>query len=96
MTKTVKFDENGRRSEIELQMHQLNTQGSILIAKWDPENGIKQVPGGTSTPAESDPSVVSLRNRTFIVLIALVIINNIFENRMENCSCIFFRLILTE
>lgn len=72
MTRSVKFDENGRRSEIEIQIFDLNTQGSVLVGTWDTENGIKQAPGSGSTPAESDPAAISLRNRTFIVLTALV------------------------
>lgn len=72
MTKSVKFDENGRRSEIELQLFQLNTQGPISIATWDTENGIKSTISSSAVPAESDPALISLRNRTFIVLTALV------------------------
>lgn len=72
MTKSVKFDENGRRSEIEIQIFSLNTQGSTMIGTWDPEEGIKQVLTISPIPAEGDPAAMSLRNRTFIVLTALV------------------------
>lgn len=72
MTKSVKFDENGRRSEIELQLFELNNQGPISIATWDTEYGIKSTKSSDAPPAESDPALMSLRNRTFIVLTALV------------------------
>lgn len=73
MTKSVKFDENGRRSEIEIQIFELNTQGPISIATWDTEYGVKKSTSSIVVPAESDPELISLRNRTFIVLTALVI-----------------------
>lgn len=73
MTKSVKFDENGRRSEIEVQIFELNPQGPISIAIWDTEYGVKQSMSSSVVPAESDPALISLRNRTFIVLTALVI-----------------------
>lgn len=68
MTKSVKFDENGRRSEIEVQISALTPQGSIQIATWDTEYGIKSfsVPGVTTSGGDV------LRNRTFIVLISEV------------------------
>ncbi|XP_031634001.1 glutamate receptor ionotropic, kainate 2-like isoform X2 [Contarinia nasturtii] len=70
MTKNVKFDENGRRSEFELQIFQLTTQGPIMIATWSSDDGIKQM--GSSTPETvGDSTAMSLRNRTFIVLTAL-------------------------
>lgn len=72
MTKSVKFDENGRRSEIEIQIFELNTQGNVLIGTWDPEEGIKKVLSISPIPVEGDPALQSLRNRTFIVLTALV------------------------
>lgn len=72
MTKSVKFDENGRRSEIEIQLFDLNSQGSSLIGTWSPDEGIKQVLGASTMPIEGDAVVNSLKNRTFIVLTALV------------------------
>lgn len=72
MTKSVKFDENGRRSEIEIQLFELNAQGSSLIGTWDPVDGLKQVLKIEPTPTEGDPAAQSLKNRTFIVLTALV------------------------
>lgn len=70
MTKSVQFDENGLRSEIEVQISSLNTQGVVPIATWDTENGIKAIPG--AGPVDAGPAM-SLSNRTFIVLIALVL-----------------------
>ena len=72
MTKSVKFDENGRRSEIEIQLFELNSQGSSLIGTWSPDEGIKQVLATSTVPIEGDAVVNSLKNRTFIVLTALV------------------------
>lgn len=68
MTKSVKFDENGRRSEFEIQISALTTQGTVQISTWDPEYGIKSmpIPGITSSGGDA------LRNRTFIVLISIV------------------------
>lgn len=71
MTKSVKFDENGRRSEIEIQVSSLTSQGLITIATWNPENDIIKVDVPPSPPI-ADNVGLSLRNRTFIVLIALV------------------------
>lgn len=72
MTKTVQFDENGLRSEIEVHIYSLNTQGAVQTATWDSEFGIKHIPGTEATPIEGDSAAMSLRNRTFIVLTALV------------------------
>lgn len=72
MTSDVKFDENGRRSEIEVQIYTLNTQGAVQIGTWDTEFGIRPIPGADAGPVEGDSTVMSLRNRTFIVLTALV------------------------
>lgn len=72
MTSSVKFDENGRRSEIEVQIYTLNTQGAVQIGTWDIEFGIRQIAGADAGPVERDSTVMSLRNRTFIVLTALV------------------------
>ncbi|XP_055300709.1 glutamate receptor ionotropic, kainate 2-like isoform X1 [Sitodiplosis mosellana] len=71
MTKSVKFDENGHRSEIEIQIFELSSQGSTLLGTWDPEDGIKQILSISPIPVEGDPAAMSLRNRTFIVLTAL-------------------------
>lgn len=72
MTKSVKFDENGRRSEVEVQVSTLNSLGLTQIATWDTENGITKIESGIPAPASEDSTVASLRNRTFIVLTALV------------------------
>lgn len=72
MTKSVKFDENGRRSEIEIQVSTLSSQGSTPIATWDNENGIKHIESPAPPPGTEDSSISSLQNRTFIVLTALV------------------------
>lgn len=68
MTKNVKFDVNGRRSEINIQISALTTEGSVQIATWDSDYGIKSspIPGVTTSGADV------LRNRTFIVLISIV------------------------
>lgn len=68
MTKSVKFDENGRRSEIEIQISSLTTQGSVKIATWDADYGIKSIPVAGITTSGGDV----LRNSTFIVLISIV------------------------
>lgn len=67
----MKFDENGRRSEIEIKVSSLTPQGLITIATWSTENGIMKVDVPPSPPIADDVAL-SLRNRTFIVLIALV------------------------
>lgn len=77
MTKSVKFDENGRRSEIEIQVSTLSSQGSTPIATWDSENGIKHIENPAPPPGTEDSSILSLQNRTFIVLTALVSKENI-------------------
>lgn len=74
ITKSVKFDENGRRSEIEVQISELNTQGVVPVATWNIESGIKTIAENVPSAPE-DSSLVSLKNRTFIVLTSLVNIN---------------------
>lgn len=68
MTKNVKFDANGRRSEITVQISSLTTEGSIKIGTWDTEYGVKSLPIPGITTSGTDV----LRNRTFIVLISIV------------------------
>lgn len=70
ITKSVRFDENGLRSEIEVQIFTLDTQGLVPTGSWSTEAGIKRLPGNTA-PTE-DTSIISLKNRTFIVLTSLV------------------------
>lgn len=70
ITKSVKFDENGLRTEIEVQIFTLDTQGLVPTGSWSTEVGIKRLPDNTA-PTE-DTSVISLKNRTFIVLTSLV------------------------
>lgn len=82
MTKTVKFNENGQRTEFEIQIFELNTQGPVIIATWNTGDGIKQSPSIRAIPVVADSAAMSLRNRTFIVLTALVRL------------CLFFSLIL--
>lgn len=72
ITKSVTFDESGRRSEIEVQIFNLNTAGATLIATWDTENGINNIPITGANLVDGDSAAMSLRNRTFIVLTALV------------------------
>lgn len=64
----MKFDVSGKRTEIIVQISSLTTEGSIQIATWDVDFGIKATPiaGATSTGTEN------MRNRTFIVLISIV------------------------
>lgn len=85
MTKSVKFDENGRRSEIEIQIFGLNTQGGTMIGTWDPVDGIKKILSSSPDVIEGDPVALSLRNRTFIVLTALVTIFN-FHFHVSYCK----------
>lgn len=68
MTKNVQFDVNGRRTEINVQISSLTSEGSIKIATWDADYGIKATPiaGAISTVTEN------FLNRTFIVLISMV------------------------
>lgn len=79
MTKSVQFDENGRRSEFDIQISSLTTGGSIQIATWNPEIGIKSIP----VPGIMSSGVDVLRNRTFIVLISIVCYD-IFMNFKSN------------
>lgn len=83
MTKSVQFDENGRRSEIDIQISSLTTQGPIQIATWNTELGVKSIPVAGITTTGSDV----LRNRTFIVLISMVC-NGRFENCKSNMNFI--------
>lgn len=70
ITKSVKFDENGLRSEFEAQIFRLDTQGLVPTGSWSTENGITRLLDN-SAPTE-DVSAISLKNRTFIVLTSLV------------------------
>lgn len=98
MTKSVKFDENGRRSEIEIQIFSLNTQGAVQVGTWDTEYGIRHAPGGGESLPEGDSAAMSLRNRTFITLTALVSLNYIFklQRNVKLKYKIIFRLHLME
>lgn len=71
ITKSVQFDENGLRSEFEVQILTLNTLGLVPIATWTTEFGVKKLPDAAPAAAE-DPSAISLKNRTFIILTSLV------------------------
>lgn len=66
----MKFDENGHRSEFEVQVSQLNIQGVVPVATWNIEGGVKPL-AEIEIPAE-DSTLMSLKNRTFIVLTSLV------------------------
>lgn len=86
MTKSVKFDENGRRSEIEVQISALTTLGSVQIATWHTENRIKSMPVPGITTSGADV----LRNKTFIVLISIVswenkVLNYEINNDLNTC-----------
>lgn len=70
ITKSVKFDENGLRSDFEVQIFSLDTQGLVPTGSWSTEGGITRFPDN-SAPTE-DASAISLKNRTFIVLTSLV------------------------
>lgn len=70
ITKSVKFDEIGLRSDFEVQIFSLDTQGLVPTGSWSTENGITRLPDN-SAPKE-DASAISLKNRTFIVLTSLV------------------------
>lgn len=78
MTKTVQFDENGKRSPFDIQIFSLTSQGSIQIGTWDADFHVRsqQIPGVTTSGSDV------LRNRTFIVLISMVC-NAIFDNNMN-------------
>lgn len=68
MTKTVKFDVSGRRTEINVQISSLTTEGSVQIATWDADYGIKATPIAAAISSATE----NMQNRTFIVLISIV------------------------
>lgn len=70
VTGDVKFAENGRRSDLTLSIHDLNTQGLTKVATWNPELGIK--PTEEKAAGEGALQEISLKNMTFVVLTSLV------------------------
>lgn len=77
ITKSIKFDENGLRSDIEIQISTLQIQGIVPIAVWTTDFGIKHIV--ENAPPVEDPSAISLKNQTFIVLTSLVSSRNVIN-----------------
>lgn len=73
ITKSVKFDENGHRTEFEVQVSQLNTQGVVPMATWSIETGVKST--SDNAVSAEDSTLMSLKNITFVVLTSLVCLN---------------------
>lgn len=71
ITGELKFDVEGRRSNIVTQILELNAHGLSPIGTWNPNDGIAI----SRQPSENfiDSENSSLRNRTFIVLTVLVL-----------------------
>lgn len=78
MTGSVKFSENGRRSEFVANIFQLSARGLTKISTWSPETGI-QIDKDTAV-AEGGLLELSLKNMTFIVLTSLVPRPQNFQN----------------
>lgn len=91
LTGTVKFDTDGKRSYIAVQILQLNPHGLTPIGMWNSDAGLTISREPEPPPTGIDNEAV--RNRTFIVLTSLVrIINFIFILFLELRLIKFFYL----
>ncbi|XP_048512589.1 glutamate receptor ionotropic, kainate 2-like [Athalia rosae] len=68
LTGLIKFDPAGYRSNFELDVVSLTDEGLVKIGMWNTSNGIEYLP---KINPLSDSADISLRNRTFRVLISL-------------------------
>lgn len=70
LTGELKFDTNGLRSDFTAQLYELNSHGTSDIGIWNTQNGLTITKKAPFSKDHIDDS--SLRNRTFIVVTALV------------------------
>lgn len=71
LTGLIKFDHNGFRTDIQLEIVEVTAEGLVKKGSWNTSEGINF----TQTIVESEEEVVSsldMRNVTFVVMISLV------------------------
>lgn len=69
LTGLIKLDTSGFRSSFQLDVVHVTEEGLKKIGTWNSTNSIEWLP--ENHPANADPEL-SLQNKTFIVLIAIV------------------------
>lgn len=72
LTGLIKFHTNGFRSDFQLDIIRLGNEGLKTIGAWNSTNGIEWFPDPPPLVGEGEED---LANKTFIVIIAVVIID---------------------
>lgn len=81
MTGEIKFDNQGLRSEFALDLIELGLSGLIKVGTWNSSEGLN-ISRANIKPHSGDDDAGSLKNKTFIVLTALVRIDDKHYSRV--------------
>lgn len=73
LTREIKFDHKGKRTDFTLDIVELDSSGLIKVGEWNATDGIHLSRMNIASSAAGDEG--SLRNRSFIVLTALVVVD---------------------